>query len=1156
MINLTDDVIFLSSSEAAINESVWKWLRISAAEIDKLWGISYKSYNQITSTSPKNRAAVKKFLILHSGAAKANYDSGWVQAVWRTLLSKQNSTSLLNRDELAVLFRCDSDDTRIQDWTKQYDTPLKTGLRIVLLGLHLDEVLTLPAEFSPPHTHIDGKPIYYLYDALPPLLRTCIAVSAEPEYARNPTPLNANTARSIVGYGFSVCVALRLNYFDEASLKLVSSLPILRNNYGFVRHRSRKGDVPYAVFCTVHVPWTALLRIAVRIYGEPAQTFASRLEQYKTERHLQIMHDAFRQRLWDGFLEQGKAATTPLEATPDERQALLINRVASVCRTRFSPKSLQRSVAATGLEVAPELCKYWADLEIQYLNIKRYEQKKAPAPIQMFNVYLFFYLPLGRTLITGHESFWTIPETASHFTRAEYWSRLGTEPLNNVPLPFCEFLTRIHGRDENGRTAIYATWTFMRVFFEFLEKNSQSLPGCQGFLNPAIKGDVPGPKRLAGTTKVPFPRQYFGLFLEYTYALLNLAHRMNEEAVQRGNPIPSIWVGTTRYWVHPIGNSEKRGPVYEAANVFIQSIGGARVQLNGRDLPITHIPTVFQVRPAAYAAPDGSKRFGNLVFPLRLAMVIVALETGLRHAHIRWLSCDFDKFHEEGSEITKLWVRTDKVMNQGWTPRVSSRVIEVLRGVRRFREIIEDSGFSKEVYYGGNKASKFGKFKPLFSWNAKTGAPANEHVDDLIFRKLLLGFQVFVEENRLGDLNLVRLRPTGWRVGDATVKPGQSRPFVKRASRNFTELCIKSDITPHSTRASVVRNFLSYLPPEVVGKYITGQTARTVYYYYAEHEADSGKIGRAMRVAFQKARADNAFELDPQHTVVADAEDSALRRSFLRDRRQALLTQCCTVLEIEEQTHTGLEAILEQQELAFNKTHICPYGNTCPAPIVKMGLEKRCAICPYAVKALDHLPAITACIRGKMERLANVTGLLNHKAARYSETDLQIIYDERDRLAEDISGWAMAEHQLWSEYQRQQEEVESACCVESPLVSFEPDILRKRLRRGNFPSSDLEYVLSRLSEDSVFPIFTSEEMRTRFAMLRTKVLLLEGNELEVIAGTISNDPAAELRATMKGFMERFELSVEDVLAALTGPLQEVSETLGNSAAPLLRRLDR
>lgn len=44
---------------------------------------------------------------------------------------------------------------------------------------------------------------------------------------------------------------------------------------------------------------------------------------------------------------------------------------------------------------------------------------------------------------------------------------------------------------------------------------------------------------------------------------------------------------------------------------------------------------------------------------------------------------------------------------------------------------------------------------------------------------------------------------------------------------------VKTLPTSHSARRAVVMHQLTYLPPEYIGKYITGQTRRTVEYYAA-----------------------------------------------------------------------------------------------------------------------------------------------------------------------------------------------------------------------------------------------------------------------------------------------------------------------------------
>ncbi|WP_318865732.1 hypothetical protein, partial [Pseudomonas soli] len=60
---------------------------------------------------------------------------------------------------------------------------------------------------------------------------------------------------------------------------------------------------------------------------------------------------------------------------------------------------------------------------------------------------------------------------------------------------------------------------------------------------------------------------------------------------------------------------------------------------------------------------------------------------------------------------------------------------------------------------------------------------------------------------------------------------------------------------------------------------------------------------------------------------------------------------------------SGLEVLRAKRytKLAYNLCHICPFDNRCPEEVVKqLGAGRPCVLCPYAIRGVDHLPAICA----------------------------------------------------------------------------------------------------------------------------------------------------------------------------------------------------
>ena len=91
--------------------------------------------------------------------------------------------------------------------------------------------------------------------------------------------------------------------------------------------------------------------------------------------------------------------------------------------------------------------------------------------------------------------------------------------------------------------------------------------------------------------------------------------------------------------------------------------------------------------PATFFFPHETavKGKGNirLLRPNCIVQIITALETGIRHQHIQWLDVTFNRYvlvqNVIPEDLYRLFVNTDKVRKQAWTPHVAGRVIQVLK---------------------------------------------------------------------------------------------------------------------------------------------------------------------------------------------------------------------------------------------------------------------------------------------------------------------------------------------------------------------------------------------------------------------------------------------------------------------------------------------
>jgi hypothetical protein len=282
------------------------------------------------------------------------------------------------------------------------------------------------------------------------------------------------------------------------------------------------------------------------------------------------------------------------------------------------------------------------------------------------------------------------------------------------------------------------------------------------------------------------------------------------------------------------------------------------------------------------------------------------------------------------------------------------------------------------------------------------------------------------------------------------------------------KLTVVSEISPHGARVSVVSDLIHHLPAEYIGKYVTGQKKATVLHYVSLDPADQEALqvyqAMDMRKRAVRQQTDNFVNggksSDPAF-IKADAHNSQLAKSMRVDVKETIARYGCISI-VQEDGASGLDTLLESgiAHAAFNKTEICPFGNLCPPHVVKrLRGFKRCSICSYAVRSVDHLPAVCACKKQTAESLVSLTGRMSVglRDKSYTQLELDELEVERIRLSEDVSGWELCEEILEQARRR----LESGQDTRRWVVE-EPEIIRQHLQRVEMPTEQDLYVLYRL----------------------------------------------------------------------------------------------
>ncbi|MBB1441518.1 hypothetical protein H5202_23475, partial [Shewanella sp. SG41-4] len=194
----------------------------------------------------------------------------------------------------------------------------------------------------------------------------------------------------------------------------------------------------------------------------------------------------------------------------------------------------------------------------------------------------------------------------------------------------------------------------------------------------------------------------------------------------------------------------------------------------------------------------------------------------------------------------------------------------------------------------------------------------------------------------------------------------------------FSPVKVGSLITPHSLRAMIDSVYSPALGEKIVSQLMTGQTEAAVGYYTVELDVASSDLLHHMSSLMNLSgrRIANNISLDK-----ADFLNRLSKGTAEEDYQTISLSFGHDIPNLDSDLpSTGLSALrlATASDLAFNRTHICPFNNKCPRSIVIEIGEFSCSNCPYTVTTTNHIPAIAGEIRRLSEPLVSANKKLKN----------------------------------------------------------------------------------------------------------------------------------------------------------------------------------
>jgi len=604
-----------------------------------------------------------------------------------------------------------------------------------------------------------------------------------------------------------------------------------------------------------------------------------------------------------------------------------------------------------------------------WLNSLRLEKENNHISIlRIINTYFLFYL--SRFYKHHYNSLDSFPTNFNEFDITYYVSRESfltsqLEKNKKHPITLIEYINKFSKTYDWSNDTLYPRILIIDKFFNWIYINRNIINNCSNFINTITSSNYPRISRKSHSTKIPIPHKYYKTLISLTYTHEYMVTHINDMAIGLNAGIlnkklyfPSIKeLEENDCWKKIWG---KRGTVING-EINLGCLNFTPIFFHeGTAYPITKCYRFYSIVDYTYK--------GNIVTritPHYIRIIAIMEETGIRQHHIKWLDlCTFDSLidYSRRSEYEPLIVNTDK-SHGAWIATIRHEIINICNRQKEFNMTCENLGFHDDLWYGNNERSKFGKFKPLFRLNSKNVC------DDInaIWSNLLLTLQCFIKDS-LGDTalpDLVRMvevnktKTTGLNFDLYSISVDE----YNIESFHLIERKLKARHLPHGLRVSFVNDKIHYLPASLIGTHLTGQTDRSVYYYNVFDPTNIQSHSKLLATILADNISDSENNITPEIAAKAYEINSAILKSIEDNPSTAISTYGLTSLFKSDDEPTGVDILLAKKgsQLAFNDTHICPFYNICPSHIINdYGRQSPCSQCPYAIRCVMHLPAISA----------------------------------------------------------------------------------------------------------------------------------------------------------------------------------------------------
>lgn len=499
MVNLTSNELVFNLSGAELSGKVKAALERAAEQHLFLAGMEDIRLESVT-TKTNLRGAFAKFVkgrVLRD--ADRQFDKQYVECALKAYEAKSGHLSKELFD-----FVMAADDDGPYSYKRSYALTIKPGLGLFLVALHSSGAVTLPSTFIwPQMREEDGRRLEvgkYVASELLGFVRTLDSQTEElPHPAFEAIGGDRKRREWFLTYATKLLLASGWHKPEDANVA-----DLLQIKEAERKAANGRNGVPLA--------YSALLDVL-------NLAFPGRMKATSSD-----WAEALKENLSNTVKLKGSRTTITkalhhLFEDGPRRDHDLLDEVLHLESAWGKPERIRLLTRLPGLDVdVTSLTKVWLDLEDLYISkVTRESYKPVHSAVGWWNVYLFYYLPYW---FDRHpKSSWTFPSSPVLLVKSVFVSRL-LALEEDTPMTFMEFMNAQSEKHNWRGTHFYSTLLQLQIFFEFLERYSDEIPGCQGFTQPLSPHDFPRGSRPSHSNKQPVPRRFFGVYLDYHEALI------------------------------------------------------------------------------------------------------------------------------------------------------------------------------------------------------------------------------------------------------------------------------------------------------------------------------------------------------------------------------------------------------------------------------------------------------------------------------------------------------------------------------------------------------------------------------------------------------------------------------------------------------------